>query len=103
MKSVELPTIIAGAADSAQHFSVLPVEDPDGVIRNIRNKQETLLGIGRKGHAAGRAAIACLRGQEELLDELAFLGGDIDAVGTPVGCVDQSIVGNIQREVVPEL
>ena len=59
--------------------------------------------VGREHHAAGGAAHAGHRRQDEFLHELAFLRRDVDAVGVAVGGVDQAVVGYVQRQVAPEL
>ena len=97
MQPEELAAVFAHASHPAHYLAVLAVEEPDVVIRQIGNIQEPLLLVGREHHAAGGTAHARRGSEDEFLDELALLGGDLDAVGIAIGGIDQPVVSDIQR------
>ena len=102
VQTEELAAVFAHAAHLADDFAVFAVKEPDVVIGQIGNIQEPLLLVGREHHAASGAAHAGHRRQDEFVQELALLGGDVDAVGHAIRGVDQAVVGNVQREVAAE-
>src|SRR5581483_6696961 len=102
MEAEELASILAHTTQLPHDFAVLTVEKPHMAVADIRNVQIALLLVGGKGYAAGRAAVARSFGERELLYKLAFFGGHLDAVGLAIGRIDQSIIGDVEREVATE-
>src|SRR5260370_30245288 len=68
----KLAPVFTHASHLAHHLAVLAVEEPDVVIREIRNIQEPLLLVRREHHAPGGTAHARHGGQDEFLHELAL-------------------------------
>src|ERR1700686_3784031 len=102
MKPHELAAVLAHGADLAHDVTFVTVEKPDVVVGEIGNKQKPLRLVWRKGHAAGGTALSRGWRKDKFLHELALLRGDLDAIRHTIGSVDQTVLGNIQREVAPE-
>ena len=72
------------------------------VVVDVAHVQESLLLVGREHHAA-RGAAGRIGRDWNFLDELPLLVGDVNAVARPICRVDQSVVGDVERQVALEL
>src|SRR5205085_10277510 len=88
----ELAAVLAHAAKRAENLAVIAIQKPDVIVRQIGNKQETLRSIRRKRNAAGRSSDARILCQFDFLFKVALFIRDMDAVGIPIRCINQTII-----------
>src|SRR6202030_2625996 len=108
---VELAGIMAGAAERANQFSVVAIEDPHHVVGAVRNQNIFLLRIGGKrevvnratrriGHTPDSAAVRAARLRRgmnpELLYKFALLGEDLNTVAAAFADVDKSVARRVR-------
>ena len=103
VKPVKLAAAITHAAHLTDDLAVLAVQEPDVIVREIRDEQVLLLLVGRERDATGGTPHARHRREDELLQELAFLRRDVDAVRVAIRGVHEAVVGKVQRQVTAEL
>src|SRR5262245_65629490 len=90
MHPMQPAAVAAKEAEMAERAAVGAVHDPDHVVHDVGDIDESL--IRRERHAAGRSTVERFGRNGELAHELAVLLINLDTVGLAVGSINHDIV-----------
>src|SRR5215472_18557679 len=94
VEKMKLPAAMAVMADLVDDLAGFALELPHHVVHDVGDEDVFLARVRREIDRARRAAAQRLVGDDELLEEPALLGEDLDAVAAAIADVKETVVGN---------